>query len=196
MRRLPEIIGVTVFMLLAASPVHAVPVEFFATLSGAAENPATPSPGTGTAHVTFDLATHFLRVQVTFSGLLSTTTASHIHCCVTPPGNAMVATMVPTFLGFPLGVTSGTYDQTFDTSLASTFNPAFLSFIGGTVADAETALFAGMLAGQSYLNIHTNEFSGGEIRGVLLTPEPGMLLLLGAGLAGLALRPRTKRSVS
>jgi hypothetical protein len=51
------------------------------------------------------------------------------------------------------------------------------------VAGAEAALFAGMNSGTAYLNIHTNLFPAGEIRGFLtLVPEPGLgLLLLGSG---------------
>ena len=62
---------------------------------------------------------------------------------------------------------SGTYDNTFNTLLDSTYNPAFLT-ASGTAASAEAGLFAGMLLGQSYLNIHTNLFPGGEIRGTLV----------------------------
>ena len=48
----------------------------------------------------------------------------------------------------------------------------------------EAALAAGLNAGQAYLNIHTSNFPGGEIRG-FLTPEPTTTLLLGAGLVAL-----------
>jgi len=194
MRRYASVYALTiVVLLLGAVPVHAAPVDFFATLSGAAEIPPTGSPGTGFAHVTIDDTAHTLRVQATFSGLTSTTVASHIHCCAPQPANVGVATTVPTFPGFPLGVMSGTYDNTFNTLLDSTYNPEFLTASGGTAVSAEAGLFAGMLLGQSYLNIHTNLFPSGEIRGVLVTPEVGTLSLLGAGLAGLAQQMRTRR---
>jgi hypothetical protein len=176
---------------LFATAVQAIPFTFFTTLSGPAENPSNASPGTGFAIVTFDPVAHLLGVHVEFANLLGTTTASHIHCCIAPPGNVMVATALPTFPGFPLGVTAGTYDQVFDTTLASTWNPAFLTAHGG-IPGAEADLFAGLLSGQAYLNVHTNLFPGGEIRGFLQLPEPATLALLGMALvaAGLARRRR------
>jgi len=102
-----------------------------------------------------------------------------------------VATTTRTFPGFPLGVTSGTYDQTFDMTLSSSYNPAFVT-ANGSVGAAEAALFADMAAGTAYLNIHSQVVPGGEIRGFLIAeiPEPGTLLLAGAALAGLLLRRR------
>jgi hypothetical protein len=151
--------------------------------------------------VNFDLATHTLSVNMTFSGLTSGTTASHIHCCVATPGagTANVATQVPTFVGFPLGVTSGTYNNTFNTLLDATWNPAFITASGGTAAGAELALATGLNAGTSYLNIHTSQFLAGEIRGFLTAstggqvPEPAGLALFGIAALGL-LAARRRRS--
>ena len=143
---------------------------FTADLSGSNENPPVPSAGSGSATVTWDTVTNQMTVNVAFSGLTSGTTASHIHCCATAPANAGVATTVPRFPGFPTGVTSGTYLHTLDLTDAGSYNPAFVTSHGGTTASAKAALFAGMLAGQSYLNVHTTNFPGGEIRGVLVQP--------------------------
>jgi CHRD domain-containing protein/PEP-CTERM motif-containing protein len=154
----------------------------YAFLSGAGESPPT-SPGTGTAIVTLDDSANTMRVQVSFSGLLAGTTASHIHCCTASAftGNAGVATTTPTFPNFPLNVTSGTYDMTFDLLLASSYNPAFVTAQGG-LAQAEAALINGLLTGHTYLNIHTTQFPGGEIRGFLRAPEPSTLALLAMGM--------------
>jgi hypothetical protein len=143
---------------------------FTAELNGSSQNPPVATPGTGTVTVTWNTVTNAMTVDVTFSGLTTGTTASHVHCCVTPPGNAGVATTVPTFPGFPLGVTAGTYSHTFDMTNQASYNPAFVAANGGTAASAEQALLAGLLAGQAYLNIHTKMFPGGEIRGFLQQP--------------------------
>ena len=161
-------------LLLAVSSASAAIMVFQAGLSGSAESPPNASPGTGFTTVTYDSVLHTLRVEVSFSGLVGTTTASHIHCCVAPTAatpTAGVATTTPTFAGFPLGVTSGTYDNTLDLTMSSSFNPSFVTAHGGTAAGAEAFLATGLSAGSTYLNIHTNSFPGGEIRGFLV-PEP------------------------
>jgi CHRD domain len=144
-------------------------IVYTAVLNASSEIPPTASTGKGSAVITLDDAAHTLRVQIEFSGLTGTTTASHIHCCtaVALSGTAGVATTTPTFAGFPLGVTSGTYDQTLDLTQASSYNPAFVTANGGTLAGAEAALVQGMSNWKAYLNVHTTFAPGGEIRGFL-----------------------------
>jgi len=49
-----------------------------------------------------------------------------------------------------------------------------------------TAQLPNILSGNSYINFHTNQFTGGETRGFLqVVPEPSTNLLMGLGLAGL-----------
>ena len=143
--------------------------EYVANLSGPNESPANSSPGIGTAEVFLDDVAQTLRVVVSFSGLEAGTTASHIHAPTSQPfsGTAGVATTTPTFPNFPLGVTSGTYDHTLDLTSSSSYNPAFVTANGGSVAASEAALIAALNSGESYLNIHTSAHTGGEIRGFL-----------------------------
>ena len=179
-------------ILLIATAVAATPISFSFALNSAQENnPGDTSTATGFATVSVDVLLNLLTVDVTFSGLTSGTTASHIHCCAPFGTAAGVATTTPTFAGFPLGVTSGTFHTVLDMTLASSYNPAFITANGGTVASAESVLFAGILAGRSYLNIHTGQFPGGEIRGQIV-PEPATLALVFGGFAaaGFALRRR------
>ncbi len=186
-----QILAVVAALSLFVINAHAQLETFQAVLSGPAESPPNASPGTGFTTVTVDPTTHILHVVVSFSGLLGTTTASHIHAPTAVPfsGTASVATTTPTFPGFPLGVTSGTYDMTFDMTQASTWNPAYVTANGGSLAATENAFITAMNDGQTYLNIHTTVVPGGEIRGFLrAVPETGAnftLMLL--GLAGLAI---------
>jgi len=196
MKKIVTLIGLVLAVLMLSAVARADQLVFTTTLTGAQEVPPTGSPGIGSALVTLDTATNLLTVNVAFAGLGSPTIASHIHCCTPPGANAIVATTVPTFPGFPLGVTTGTYLMTFDLTLASTYNPAFITAHGGTVAGAQAAFIAGLISGQTYLNIHTSQFPGGEIRGQLqAVPEPASLLLLSTGIVAAAgtLRKYRKR---
>jgi hypothetical protein len=178
------------FMVVAmAITLSAAPIRFGAFLSGPAESPPNDSPGTGFTFVTIDPDAHTLSVSVDFSGLVAPTTASHIHIVAPPNPTGPVVTTVPTFPGFPVGVTAGTYSQTFNTLDAATYNPAFLNGMMnmGNVMAAETTLFAGIVEGNAYLNIHSEEFRAGEIRGFLApVPEPATLALSAAALAALS----------
>jgi hypothetical protein len=149
----------------------AEPLTFTAKLSSEAQGQQHASSGTGSATVVIDPAAHTLQVSITFADLQSPTNAAHIHClCTEPPGSqtTSAATLVPTFPGFPVGVTSGTYSGSFDTSKPDTYSPRFLGASGGTATNAEAALFSGMSAGQAYLNVHTvGTERFGEIRGFL-----------------------------
>lgn len=176
----------------AATASHAAIVSYTTTLSGANEAPPNGSPATGFAQVDIDRDAHTMRVMITFDGLTAANTACHIHAptAIAGAGTAGVATTTPTFTGFPTGTTSGVYDHTFDMTLASSYNAAFLTAQGGTPASAEAAFWLYLHQGRTYVNLHTSAFPGGEIRGFLV-PTPGGAALL--GLAGLMAAGRRRR---
>lgn len=162
-----------------------------ATLLGSNENPAVVTPGSGTALLTLD--GDFLTVQIAFEDLLGDTVASHIHCCAAAPANAGVATPVPSFPGFPLGVKSGAYSQLFNLTQLSSYSPTFVTNNGGTAQSARTAFVNGLNSNQAYLNVHSVMFPAGEIRGQLsVVPEPATwaLMITGFVLVGTAIRRR------
>jgi hypothetical protein len=180
--------------ILLPMSVYASPMTFTVNLSGSNEIPSNVSPGTGTAVVVLDPAAQTLQLTVSFAKLTSNDTMAHIHCCLpSPTGNVGVATTLPAFTGFPLGVTSGSYTSpAFDLTQPGIYNPAFVTAEGG-LPQAESALIAGIENGETYLNIHSTNFGGGEIRGFLIsTPEPSSLALLGSGLLGLFLLLRKR----
>jgi hypothetical protein len=183
-------------LVFCVGAAHATTIKYSATLNGANEDPKNSSPGTGFTTVLIDDETNKMTVNASFSGLTAPTTASHIHCCTLLPlqGKAGVATALPTFPAFPLGVTSGTYTETFDLLNLSTYNTSFVTSNGGSVESARLAFLAGLASGRAYLNIHTTAFPGGEIRGFLTeVPEPGSIALFGLGAAGLAALQRRRR---
>jgi hypothetical protein len=176
--------NVSVAAVLTLVGARAGAQTYAAQLNGANETPPTASLGTGEGEFTLD--GDLFTVSVVFSGLTSGTTAAHIHCCTATPfaGNVGVASPVPTYPGFPSGVTSGAYTRIFDLSLASSYNPAFVTMRGG-VPGARAAFIDGLNTGRSYFNIHTQQFPGGEIRGfITVVPEPASVTLLATGLIG------------
>lgn len=171
--RIRVVTALALAAVLFALPAFGAPVVYNVVLNGPSESPPVPSPGVGTATVTIDVVAHTMAIDLTFSGLLGNTTACHIHAPTALPltGTASVATTLPSFVGFPLGVTNGVFVNTLDMTLASSFSAGFIAANGGTPATAEVALAGYIAAGRAYLNIHSNLYPGGEIRGFLV-PAP------------------------
>ncbi len=185
--------------LLAMVPAQAGIVTYAATLTGLAESPPVVTPGTGSATVIIDDQASTMRVLASFSGLIGNSTVAHIHCCTAVPlaGNVGVATVTPTFTGFPAGVTAGSYDMTYDmTAAAGSWNNAFVTSNGGTTASAFNTLLAGLNSGRAYFNLHSSFQPSGEIRGLLqAVPEPGTMALVGAAVAAAVAASRKQRAV-
>lgn len=191
--RLFALAAVAVFGVVGPH-AHAGIISYIAQLNGPSESPPNASPGTGSALVDIDTSTRTMRVFVAFQGLIGATTAAHIHGPAAPGGTAPIITTTPTFPGFPLGVTSGVYLHTFSLTDASTYNPAYIAANGGTVSGAETAFLTQLAEGKTYLNVHSTQYPGGEIRGFLggAIPEPASLSLLALGGLGVALLARRR----
>jgi len=170
------VLGLCLAALPAAS--HAQITYFSADLNGANESPANASPAIGTALITTDTGLNTMRVQVTFTGLQGNVTAAHIHSATAVAGTG----------------TAGSYDQTFDMTLASSYRAGFITANGGTPSSAQAALFSSFSDGKAYLNIHTSSFSGGEIRGFLqVVPEPSTVafgIIAAGSVLGLIARRR------
>lgn len=157
-------------------------IVYTTTLNGLIEAPPNASPGTGEATLTYDPIARTFTLSTTFRDLIGTVTVAHIHAATVNPfeGTAGVASPVPTYPGFPAGVSSGSYDVVLGSTALSSYNPAFVNNNGGTALSAEAAFRAALDSGRAYLNIHSTAFPGGEIRGFFV-PSPSAAAMLGLG---------------
>jgi hypothetical protein len=199
----------TVFLGAAfcGAPAHAALIKLFANLTHdqeAVQGPFLTSTG-GTRPESFGTATFILDTSVPFMTMSATIfnidvnglqtpndtndnlTAAHIHAPTT-------STTTPTFpvrwgfFGAPDN--DNNPDNLVVTPFATGVGGTFTSTWDAPEGNAGTTLAAELddiLSGLAYLNFHTVQYGGGEIRGNLLAiPEPGSFALIGLGLAGFA----------
>src|SRR4051812_8370742 len=130
---------------------------FRGTLSGSNEVPPNSSSGRGTVIVRYDIATNSLDLYGDYQNLSAPAIASHIH-------HGAVGVSGPVII--PL---TNTGDSTGNLSIASTLPDSL-----------ETEL----LAGNMYVNVHTDSFPAGEIRTQLRPASASQTILLAANLQG------------
>lgn len=136
---------VTAVLLLSISAT-AKAETFYAYLSGAQEVPTSATTATGYARVFVNESTMTLTFTVVFNGLSSNQTASHIHAPAAIGANTGVA------IDFgAVGGTSGT--------------------VSGSRSITATQLNQ-IRQHMGYVNVHSSNFPGGEIRGQLGIKRP------------------------
>jgi hypothetical protein len=136
-----------IFYGVAIAPVSAsaVVLEFEAVIDQSCAS--TGSPATGTGSFQLDTDTGVFSYEITFSGLTSPEIFSHIHQATVEPACPNPGGANPPIVSLPNG------------------SPK----IGSTVYSP--AQQADLIAGLHYVNIHTNNFTGGEITGIITAVE-------------------------
>jgi len=145
---------------------QATETQFTAVLSGAFEVPSNDSPAIGSMLGTYDSVANTFSFSWEISDNLlgmPSSPGAHIH-------NAPFGVNGPVVFGF--NNPDGTWP-----------------LVGSAVwTDISAALVDELFAGNLYLNFHTTEFPGGEVRGQIV-PTPGAAgILAGAALMGLRRR--------
>ena len=179
----PALLGAA--MVLAAGfgqPAAAALIVATTTLTGAQEVPANASTATGFATFEVDDVTGDYSFTLSVDGIFITQVAAssagglHIHNAPAGVNGPVVVNLFTDFVSLENVTLSG-----------------FTWKAAGTVA---LALIDDLAAGNLYVNLHTEAFPGGEIRGQLeVVPLPGALVLLGTGVAGLAWLRGRRRNV-
>ena len=125
---------------LGAGAAAAATLHFHANMVGTSEVPPNTSPGKGDVDATLDTTSGKLDYTVTWSGLTGPATMAHFH------GPA------------PVGKNAGV-----EINLGK--NPVSPIKGSATLTPAQSTALQG---GQMYVNVHTAEHKGGEIRGQVL----------------------------
>lgn len=127
---------------VSVSAVAADMAAFSAALSGSAEVPPNTSPATGTLDATLDKASRELSWKATYIGLTGPATMAHFHGPAMPGANAGVVVPFKTAVSPLEGKATLTPEQVTD-----------------------------LMAGKWYVNIHTAQHPGGEIRGQMMMKQ-------------------------
>ena len=134
-------IAAVAILVLGTAPATRADIGFTVSLNGA--QAGTPSPGTGTGTLIVNNAQTQVTYNITYRNLAGSRSAQHIHG---PAPAGMTAGVLVDLAG--AGTTSGT--------------------VSG-VATVNATIVAYMMAGNTFVNIHTSAYEGidgdGEIRG-------------------------------
>jgi CHRD domain len=129
-----------------AASSEAAPLSFKVALTGDQQVPPVQTAATGTADLSYDAATRMLTWSVAYNGLSGPATMAHLHGPAAAGKNA-----APVIWLSEKG--------------AAVANP----IKGNATLTPEQA--QQMMAGEWYINVHTQANQGGEIRGQVMPPK-------------------------
>ena len=165
---------------LGAMSAPAATVNFTATLNGANERPTpndSPATGTATGQLTGEPGSWVFTYHVEYSGLTGPAGLGHIHDAINPGGQPFTEQFGPIIHDLDSLASPVDGDWRFDD-------------VAQPLTDEHAT---NLLAGRMYFNLHTDLFSGGEIRGQIIAdsepPQPPVIPLpapIFLGLSGLA----------
>ena len=157
MRRVLIAVAAVALMLSAAGSVQAQTVQMAATLTGSNEAPAQVLTGAyGVATVTVDMGTQTVSWIIDVYNMPSGTNNAHFH--VGGPG---LAGPTVVNVAFPANASN-------DYRLTGSATAANLLVRADQGIRSWEDFLQSLVGGQTYLNIHTTNFPGGEIRGQVL----------------------------
>jgi len=155
-------------------------IPFTAILTGAEEVPAVVTPASGQFDLLLDDVAGAYLWTLTLFDIENPLLFAHIHAGVTGVNGAPIQFLFD-ISGLPFALTG---DNLVFRGIGAT--PSVLSGLHAILGGAPSGL---------YVNVHSEAYPGGEIRGQLV-PEPGTLALVSAGLLGLTLLGRRRSSLS
>ncbi len=169
MKLTPALLAIVALLTLPLQANAAI-VTYIFGLDATQEVPANGSPALGTASVTIDDVLNTASFLVTGLGLTGTPVAAHIH-------NAPAGVNGPVVFDLVANLDGGGLVFGFPGSVAITGSDKSLAAGLGALINATPWDF--------YINLHTDAFPGGEIRGQLAAvPVPAALWLFGSALVG------------
>jgi hypothetical protein len=138
-------------------------ITFTGDLKSSNENPTNTSQGTGTFTITLDTSTNLLTWDVQVNGLTTNINNGHIH------GPAAAGVNAGVILNFNPAASSGIPGSTFS-GFGTTAGRAqgSLTLTSAVVFRTDAngdSLKKWLLNGQAYVNVHTTQNPGGEVRG-------------------------------
>jgi CHRD domain len=129
-------------------------VTYVARMNGAQETPSTNAKGSGTATLTVDGTK--LKYSVEIHDLSGPPTAAHIHVgAIGIAGPPVYTFVIKSGSGSGGTISEGTIDLTTDAS-------------AGVSGDSLKVLLSN---GKAYVNVHSKNFPGGEIRGQVMAKQ-------------------------